>query len=126
MSKNLLFVDDDSVFSGPVCQFLNSLKIDYDYTDDPRIATQLYREKHHDLVLCDYEMPIAKGTDVINLIKSEMAIHGLSSNIYLITGVELVSAKFQKDTSSDIEIISKIKFTPDFAKDLLSKEGFIT
>lgn len=124
MSKRLLLIDDDKSFLMPMSSYLEDLGIDFDSTDNPLEAVELFREKRHGLVLADLEMPIAKGNDVLNFIKSEVKLHSLKTTLILITGVEKVPAKLTSGLE-DIEIIYKRNFDPNIFKELLKRENFI-
>lgn len=68
-TSRLLVVDDDMLSRSALSLYLKKINIDHDTAESGEKALELYREKKHDIVLLDIQLPEMGGVELLKKIK---------------------------------------------------------
>ena len=118
--KKILVVDDDGIMLRSMNNWL-SKKYDVYLANSGLNAISLLAQKHVDLILLDYEMPVASGLQVFEMIKAEPKTAGIPV-IFLTakddkeTVMKVLAAKPEKYLLKTMEPEALVKSVDDFFK----------
>ncbi|MGQ9798117.1 MAG: sigma-54-dependent transcriptional regulator [Ignavibacterium sp.] len=70
MAFKILVVDDEEIIRDSISYILDSEGYEVDKAENGKIAYDKIKEKHFDLVITDIEMPVMKGTELLEKIKT--------------------------------------------------------
>lgn len=118
--KKILVVDDDGIMLRSMNNWL-SKKYDVYLANSGLNAISLLAQKHVDLILLDYEMPVASGLQVFEMIKADPKTAGIPV-IFLTakddkeTVMKVLAAKPEKYLLKTMEPEALVKSVDDFFK----------
>lgn len=70
MAFKILVVDDEEIIRDSISYILESEGYEVDKAENGKIAYDKIKEKHFDLVITDIEMPVMKGTELLEKVKT--------------------------------------------------------
>ncbi|MDT8446253.1 MAG: chemotaxis protein CheW [bacterium] len=69
-ASKILVIEDTPLFQTIVREYLSSVGFEVDVEENGKLGVEAIERKHYDLVLCDIEMPVMDGFDVIRTLRA--------------------------------------------------------
>ena len=70
-SSRILVIEDTPLFQTIVREYLSSVGFEVDVRENGKLGIEAIEQNHYDLILCDIEMPVMDGFDVIRTLRAD-------------------------------------------------------
>lgn len=91
----ILVIDDDRVVARSVARMLRGHDVKIETSPEVAVDRLIRASERFDLILCDFNMPVLKGSDVLEIVRG----HAIGHPIFI-----LMSANENSETAADAKL----------------------
>ena len=111
---NILIVEDETSFSEAISFLLGKEGFESEIAENGRVALELFKKNHYDLILLDLMIPEVSGIDVCRAIRTTspvpiIMLTAKDSEVDKVVGLELGADDYVTKPYSSRELVARIK-----------------